>query len=162
MIRYTLVCNNGHGFESWFPSGDAYDEQAARGYVTCPICDSRQVSKALMAPAIARKDRGKPVGSAESTESTAEASVPAPVDAPLPMVAEPERRLRALLRAVREQVVASADDVGARFPDEARAMHYGERPTRAIYGVASPDEAKALVDEGIAVAPLPPAPDDRH
>lgn len=164
MIRYTLACESGHAFESWFPSGDAYDEQSARGLVSCPVCDSRRVAKALMAPAVARTDRG---GSPKAPvlvrdEKPAEALTPAPADPVLPMIAEPERRLRAMLRAVREQVTRSADHVGARFPEEARAMHYGDAPTRAIYGEASLEEARALVEEGIEVAPLPPAPDDRH
>ncbi|GLS45285.1 DUF1178 family protein [Methylobacterium brachythecii] len=160
MIRYTLACDSGHGFESWFPSGSAYDEQVERGLVTCPICDSRKVSKALMAPAIARRDRERS-GLPAPAEPQGDAP-PAATEAAVPMIAEPERRLRALLRAVREEVTRTADNVGAEFPEQARAMHYGEAPTRAIYGEASPDEARALIDEGIEVAPLPPALDDRH
>ncbi|GEO98844.1 DUF1178 family protein [Methylobacterium haplocladii] len=164
MIRYTLACESGHGFESWFPSGDAYDEQAARGLVSCPICDSHKVSKALMSPAVARTDKGPTGKAAPDTSDETPVTAPATTqaEAAFPMIAEPERRLRALLRAVREQVTRTADDVGTRFPDEARAMHYGDTPARAIYGEASLDEARALVEEGIEVAPLPPAPDDRH
>jgi hypothetical protein len=160
MIRYTLVCDSGHDFESWFPSSGAYDEQAARGLVSCPICDSHRVSKALMAPAVARTD--KPKSGGETLPVPAETPTPAPADATIPVIAEPERRLRALLNAVREHVTRNADNVGTQFPDEARAMHYGDTPTRAIYGEASLDEARALIEEGIDVAPLPPAPDDRH
>lgn len=157
MIRYSLVCEAGHGFESWFPSSKSYDEQAARGLVTCPVCDSSEVGKGLMAPNLARTDRAR----ASAPSDTAPVPVPVP-DMPLPMIAEPERRLRAMLRAVREQVVASAEHVGARFPEEARRIHYGEADERAIYGQASPQEARALIDEGIDVAPLPPMPDDRN
>ncbi|MEE7459296.1 hypothetical protein MPAR168_06955 [Methylorubrum populi] len=155
MIRFTLACESGHSFESWFPSGAAYDEQAARGLVSCPICDSRRIAKAPMAPAVARSDRArsKSPPPAPATEAPAET---------VPMIAEPERRLRALLRAVREQVVATSEHVGERFADEARAIHYGEAEGRPIYGEASPQEARALVEEGIEVMPLPPAPDDRH
>ncbi len=156
MIRYSLVCEAGHGFESWFPSSDSFDEQAASGLVACPICDSTAVTKGLMAPSLARTDRaasGRPV------EETAQ--VPAP-SAPLPMIAEPERQIREMLRALRERVVASAEHVGPRFAEEARKIHYGETEDRAIYGQASPDEARALIDEGIDVAPLPPMPDDRN
>ena len=78
------------------------------------------------------------------------------------MVAEPERRMRAMLRAMREHVTANAEHVGARFPEEARKIHYGEAEGRSIYGQASPDEARALIDEGIDVAPLPTMPDDRN
>lgn len=153
MIRYTLACDAGHDFESWFPSGDAYDDQAARGLVTCPICDSTKVGKALMAPSLSRRAR------APSSENAV--AVPA-AETPVPMIAEPERRLRDMLRAVREQVTRTADHVGPRFATEARAMHYGEVPVRSIYGEASTDEARALVDEGVAICPLPPAPDDRN
>lgn len=158
MIRFTLACDAGHAFESWFPSGAAYDEQAARGLVTCPICDSRRVAKAPMAPAVARGDRTRPEVVAASPPAAPEASDGAPV----PMIAEPERHLRALLRAVREHVVASSEHVGDRFAEEARAIHYGEAEGRPIYGEASPQEARALVEEGISVLPLPPTPDDRH
>ncbi|HEX8418199.1 MAG TPA: DUF1178 family protein [Methylobacterium sp.] len=154
MIRYTLACEAGHGFESWFPSSASYDEQAERGLVTCPICGSAKVAKGMMAPAIARGGR-VPV----ATETEAAPSAP---PEPVPMIAEPERQLRAMLRAVRDHVVKTADHVGPRFPEEARRMHYGETPPRPIYGEASPDEARALVDEGIDVAPLPTMPDDRN
>ena len=178
MIRFTLACDSGHEFETWFPSNAAYDEQSARGLVTCPFCDSARVAKAPMAPAVARTDRNRPAAPAPQRHAPA-GSVPArpgpasplpasalpasPAEIPSPMIAaEPERQLRALLRAVREQVVASAEHVGDRFADEARAIHYGDAEDRAIYGEASPQDARALLDEGIDVMPLPPAPDDRH
>ncbi|BAU92211.1 hypothetical protein MPPM_3606 [Methylorubrum populi] len=173
MIRFTLACDSGHEFETWFPSNAAYDEQSARGLVTCPFCDSARVAKAPMAPAVARTDRDRPEAPAPQRHAPA-GSVPArpsppspvpasPAEIPSPMIAaEPERQLRALLRAMREQVVASAEHVGDRFADEARAIHYGDAEDRAIYGEASPQDARALLDEGIDVMPLPPAPDDRH
>ncbi|MBY0258845.1 DUF1178 family protein [Methylobacterium sp.] len=161
MIRYTLACEAGHGFESWFPSSDSYDAQAARGLVTCPVCGSARVGKSMMAPSVARTDRG-PRGAA--AEASSEPALPVPSVASTPELAasEPEQRLRALMQALRAEVVRNADDVGARFPEEARRIHYGEVETRAIYGEASLDEARALIDEGIDVAPLPPALDDRH
>jgi hypothetical protein len=163
MIRYTLVCEAEHSFESWFPSSDSYDAQAARGLVACPVCGSAQVTKSMMAPSIARTDRGqRPAASGDAVPE--EATPPALPARTVPQLAptEPEQRLRALLHAMRAEVTKNADDVGARFPEEARRMHYGEAETRAIYGEASPDEARALIDEGIAVTPLPPASDDRH
>ncbi|KOX59168.1 MULTISPECIES: DUF1178 family protein [Methylobacterium] len=152
MIRYSLVCEAGHGFESWFPSSDSYDTQVERGLVTCPVCDSAKVSKALMVPSVARTDRAR----APAPPAKAEA------EAPVTMVAEPERQLRAMLRALREHVVANAEHVGARFPEEARRIHYGETEGRSIYGEATPAEARALIDEGIEVAAIPVLPDDRN
>ncbi|MCJ2070345.1 DUF1178 family protein [Methylobacterium sp. J-030] len=150
MIRYSLVCEAGHGFESWFPSSDSFDTQAARGLVACPICDSTAVGKALMVPSIARTDRDR-------------APAPTPqAEAPMTLIAEPERQLRAMLKAVREHVVASAEHVGPRFPEEARKIHYGETEGRSIYGEASPAEARALIEEGIDVAAIPVLPDDRN
>ena len=152
MIRYSLVCEAGHGFETWFPSSDSYDTQVERGLVTCPVCDSAKVSKALMVPSVARTDRA----CAPAPPAKAEA------EAPVTMVAEPERQLRAMLRALREHVVANAEHVGARFPEEARRIHYGETEGRSIYGEATPAEARALIDEGIEVAAIPVLPDDRN
>lgn len=159
MIRYTLGCDHRHTFESWFPSIEAYDDQTRRGLVACPVCGSQSVAKTLMAPAIARTDRGPRPSPAVEPRAVAPATTP---EQPVALIAEPERRLRALLKAVRENVLQTADDVGARFPSEARAMHYGEVDSRAIYGQASPDEAQALIEEGIAVLPLPPSPDERN
>ncbi|MGH1591621.1 DUF1178 family protein [Methylobacterium phyllosphaerae] len=150
MIRYSLVCEAGHGFESWFPSSESYDAQAERGLVTCPVCDSAKVAKALMVPNVARTDRGRAP------------APPAKTDAPVTMIAEPERQVRAMLRAFREHVVANSEHVGARFPEEARKIHYGEAEGRSIYGEASPAEARALMDEGIEVAAIPVLPDDRN
>ena len=153
MIRYSLVCAAEHGFESWFPSSDSYDAQVERGLVACPVCDSTRVTKALMAPAL-----GRPV---REPAPTVPATTP-PVEAPVTMIAEPERQMRAMLRAFREHVTANSEPVGARFPEEARKIHYGEAEGRSIYGQASPAEARALIEEGIDVAPLPIMPDDRN
>lgn len=149
MIRYSLVCEARHGFESWFPSSESFDTQVASGLVTCPVCASAAVSKALMVPSIARSDRAPDV-------------TPGQVGAPVCLTAEPERQVRAMLKALRDHVVASAEHVGARFPEEARRIHYGEAEGRSIYGEASPAEARALIDEGIAVAAIPVLPDDRN
>jgi hypothetical protein len=153
MIRYSLVCDDGHGFESWFPSSESYDTQVARGLVACPICDSVKIGKALMVPNVARTDRDR---------AAVPATVPMRPDAPVTMIAEPERQMRAMLRAFREHVVANAEHVGARFPEEARKIHYGEAEGRSIYGRASAAEARALVEEGIDVSAIPILPDDRN
>jgi hypothetical protein len=155
MIRYSLRCERGHDFESWFQSSSAYDSQHKRGLVACPICESTKVDKAIMAPRIARKGKSK--------------SAPEPVAAPAedtastPLVMAPqERELLAKLRDLRDHVLKNADDVGKKFPEEARKMHYGDIEQRAIYGEATVEEARSLVDEGIEVAALPVLPGDRN
>lgn len=137
MIKYALKCAEGHGFESWFQSGAAFDNLQARGLVVCPYCGLQSVEKALMAPAVA------PAAHAP------DATVPAPSD-----VVAPEQRLRQL----REKIEATADYVGSRFAHEARAMYLGDIPDRPIYGEARPAEARALLEEGVPVLPLPFVP----
>lgn len=154
MIRYRLVCESGHDFESWFPSSDSYDAQVAHGLVACPVCGSVRIVKGMMAPAIARGDR--------APAPVQQAGLPVPVPPMEAMLGEREQQLRAAIRAMRAHVTENADDVGGRFPEEARRIHYGESPTRAIYGEANLDEVRALVEEGIDVAPLPRMPDDRN
>ncbi len=156
MIRYALACDQGHAFESWFPSGAAYEEQAQRGLVSCPACGSAKVGKQLMAPSIARRDR-------EAAQVPALAEPPPAADtAPVALLSERERQLRAMLREIRDHVTKNAEHVGARFVEEARKMHYGETEHRSIYGEASLDEARALLEEGVDVQPLPMIADDRN
>jgi len=158
VIRYALVCHQGHAFESWFANSAAYDKQVKRKLVTCPVCDSAKVEKAIMAPRLARKDKS----------TSMPAPVEAPVSAPTPepatpvMISPQEREFRAKLKELREHLTANSDNVGKKFPEEARKMHYGEIEHRSIYGVASPDEAKELADEGVPFHPLPVLPEDRN
>jgi len=133
MIRYALVCKNGHEFEGWFPGIDACDKQLDKGLVACPDCGSVKVKKALMAPSVASK---KGDG--------------APNKAAMAFAAE-----RAKLEALRRHVEQNFENVGERFPEEARRIHYGETEKRDIFGEASLAEAKELVEEGVEVAPLP-------
>ena len=156
MIRYALQCERGHAFESWFQSSSAYESQVKRKLVTCPACGSARVEKAIMAPQIVGK-KGR--ASAEPAPAPA-ADVPAPASTPLLMAQE--RELRAKLKELRDHIVKTADNVGERFPNEARKMHYGDIEHRPIYGEASPEEARALIDEGVEVTPLPVLPDDRN
>ena len=158
MIRYSLHCERDHAFESWFQDSSAYDTQVKRKLVSCPVCSSVQIEKAIMAPRIVGKkgrDRVEPVP-----------AVPGPVEAPAtastPLMMAQERELRAKLKELRDHVVKNADNVGERFPNEARKMHYGDIEHRPIYGEASPEEARSLIDEGIEVTPLPVLPDDRN
>jgi hypothetical protein len=156
MIRYNLRCERGHAFESWFQSSEVYETQEKRKLVNCPSCGSAKVERAIMAPQIVSRksrDRAQPVPAA-ATEATTPASTPL-------MMAQ-ERELRAKLRELRDHIVKNADNVGERFPNEARKMHYGDIEHRPIYGEASPEEARSLIDEGVEVSPLPVLPDDRN
>lgn len=138
MIHYTLSCENQHRFDGWFKSATAYDEQVARGIVTCPVCASARVEKALMAPAVARSSETMPVA------------------APNP------EQVRAFLKAMRQKVMAEADYVGPRFAEEARKIHYNEADQRGIYGEATREEVTSLVEEGIEIMPLPNIPDEHN
>jgi hypothetical protein len=149
LIRYTLCCEAGHTFESWFNNSTAFDRQAARGLVTCPMCGSAKVEKAIMAPAL-------------SGGREAPAPEPEPEKTPVAIVSKEEVDLRKKLKELRDHIVKSADYVGEKFPEEARRMHYGEIEHRSIYGEASPDAAKSLADEGIEFHPLPRLPDERN
>jgi hypothetical protein len=156
MILYSLHCARGHAFESWFQSSSAYDAQVKRQLVSCPACGSVRVEKAIMAPQIVSK-RGRD-GAVPAPAPAAEVTAPAST----PLLLAQERELRAKLRELREHIVKNADNVGERFPNEARKMHYGDIEHRPIYGEASPDEARALIEEGVEVSPLPVLPDDRN
>jgi hypothetical protein len=168
MIRYTLVCNKRHEFESWFTNSAAYDKQARRGLVTCPLCGSAKVEKALMAPRLARADtpsnqKAAPAHPPPPPPHAGEGeAAPAPAQTPVAMISPQEREFRRKLRELRDHLVKNAENVGPRFPEEARKIHYGEAEHRSIYGVASPKDAKALHEEGIEFSPLPVLPDERN
>jgi len=166
MIRYTLVCNKRHEFESWFANSAAYDKQAKRGLVTCPVCGSAKVEKALMAPGLARAGIPPPRKEAptQPTPASPAEAAPAAAQAPTPvaMISPQEREFRQKLRELRDHLVKNAENVGPRFPEEARKMHYGEAEHRSIYGIASPEDAKELHEEGIEFSPLPMLPDERN
>jgi hypothetical protein len=151
MIKYTLVCEQRHEFESWFASSAAYDKQEKRGLVSCPACGSGKVEKAIMAPRLAGTRKGK-------KRAAAETSAPAPVA----MLSPQEQELRSKLKELREHITKNADYVGQKFPEEARKMHYGEIEHRSIYGEASPMEARELIEEGIEIHPLPIIADERN
>jgi hypothetical protein len=173
MIRYTLICNKRHEFESWFANSAAYDKQAKRGLVACPLCGSTKVEKALMTPRLARADRSAaqaraaaPPAAAPTTAATGpvQASAPAAEGAatPVAMISPQEQEFRRKLKDLRDHLLRNAENVGPRFPEEARKMHYGEAEHRSIYGMASPQEAEALHEEGIEFSPLPVLPDERN
>jgi hypothetical protein len=159
MIRYSLRCERGHAFESWFQSSAAYESQEKRKLVSCPSCGSIKVERGIMAPQIVSK-KGREIAPPEPAASVAPAEMTTTESTPLLM--SQERELRAKLKELRDHIVKNADNVGERFPNEARKMHYGDIEHRPIYGEASPDEARALVEEGVEVSPLPVLPDDRN
>jgi hypothetical protein len=156
MIRYNLRCEQGHAFESWFQSSSAYETQEKRKLVNCPSCGSAKVERAIMAPQIVSK-RARETAAPAPAAST---DVTAPASTSLMMAQE--RELRAKLKELRDHIVKNADNVGERFPNEARKMHYGDIEHRPIYGEASPEEARSLIEEGVEVSPLPVLPDDRN
>ena len=133
MIRYQLVCKKSHSFEGWFRDSSAYDAQAAKGLLVCPTCNSKKIAKAPMAPAVSKKG--------ELAEAAAKA-----------------KSVREFVMNVRKHVEENAEYVGERFPNEARAIHYGDAEERQIYGEATLADARELVEEGIPVAPLPSLP----
>jgi hypothetical protein len=135
MIRYNLKCNNDHGFESWFASAAACDSLMASGRISCIHCGSTEVTKSLMAPAV---NHG--------------GDVPAAAARPL---ATPANPVEAALAALRREVEANSEYVGLDFVTEARAIHEGTAPERAIFGEARIDEARKLLEDGVPVAPLP-------
>ena len=152
MIRYALTCDKRHGFESWFKSSKAYDDQVARGLLVCPQCGSAKVEKAMMAPTVARRQRRERSARAPAGEDKS----------PVALLSEHERELRGKLKELREQLIKNADYVGPQFAEEARKMHYGEIEHRSIYGEASPEEAASLLDDGIEFHPLPYLPNERN
>ncbi|HEU4550207.1 MAG TPA: DUF1178 family protein [Rhizomicrobium sp.] len=134
MIAYNLRCHKGHEFEAWFRDSAAFDQQAAQGCVCCPRCNSVRVQKAIMAPSVA--------GTKKSRKPARE-----------------RRQMQQFMTGLRKYVQENADYVGPNFAEEARKIHYGETPDRHIYGEATMQEARELIEEGVDVAPLPPDPE---
>jgi hypothetical protein len=163
MIRYTLNCERDHSFESWFQNSAAYDKQAKRGLVTCPVCGSAKVEKAIMAPRLARTDAPEPAPPPNLPAVAPNAPPPAPTaKTPMAIMSPQERELRQKLKELRDHVTKNSNYVGKSFPEEARKIHYGETEHRSIYGEASPEEAKSLHEEGIDFHPLPILPDEMN
>ena len=150
MIKYTLVCEQRHEFDSWFASSTAYDKQEKRGLISCPTCNSSKVEKAIMAPRLS------------GTRKRRRAAAETPAAAPVAMLSPQEQELRTKLKELRDHITKNADYVGKKFPEEARKMHYGETEHRSIYGEASIEAAKELSEEGIELHPLPVLPDEQN
>ncbi len=142
MIRYALGCAEGHSFDSWFPDSAAYETQRKRGFVACPECGSTKVEKAIMAPAVVGGER---------------VALEPPPEA---LIDDRRRQARAMVQHLRREIEANTDDVGPKFPEIARAIHHGDEPERAIRGQASLKEAKALIEDGVGVLPMPVLADE--
>ncbi len=146
MIHFTLKCENDHRFDSWFQSSDAFDKLKAAGMVACTQCGSTQVDKAMMAPRV-QASRSK----AKAPDATPAQNAPGPLSTP----ANPAEQA---MTELRKKIEDNADYVGVNFVREARDIHDGLSPERAIYGEAKPEEARKLIEDGVPVAPLPFVP----
>jgi hypothetical protein len=184
MILYKLQCKKGHEFEAWFASSDAFDRQKKKGQLACPSCGTKSVSKALMTPNVtprsrrkaAAPDKQQPTGSRKPETQRPETQRPEAQrpdtqrpEAQRPEAQRPETQrvaahseLVTALRKLRAEIEGKSEYVGARFPEEARKIHYEEVPARGIHGEATAEEAKALKDEGIEFYPLPILPEDQN
>lgn len=146
MIKFGLICDSEHEFDAWFSSSDNFGKQRKRGLVTCPHCNSAKVDKSLMAPSVstARRKEKMRVSLPDSTIATA------------------QQAAMAEMRKLRDTILNNSENVGKQFPDEARKIHYGESEQRGIYGEASLDDARSLLDEGIDLLPIPVLPEDSN
>ena len=133
MIRYSLKCAAGHGFESWFQGAEAFASLRGAGQLACPVCGDTKVEKELMAPAVR----------------------PARKQDAAPSLRNPASEVEAAIAALRKQIEENSEYVGVNFAAEARRIHAGEAPERSIHGEARPDDARAMIEEGLPVAPLP-------
>ena len=157
MILYRLRCKRGHEFEAWFAGSAAFDKQEKRGQLSCPNCGTRSVSKALMAPSVAKRSKRKAAGKKEDDKPAA-AEVPKPETQRVAA----HHELASAMRKLRAEIESKSEYVGSRFPEEARKIHYEESPARGIRGEATAEEAKSLSEEGIEFFPLPVLPEDHN
>ena len=160
MIKYSVACDQAHIFTSWFRSSDDYDEQALRGLVECPTCQSTKVTKAVMSPNIARRDR--PHGATPKADGAAPSLEAADKPQALALLDDGSRHLRAALRDLRTKIMEASTDVGDQFAEQARRMHDGDIPQRPIRGQTTLDEARALWEGGVPVMPIPTLPEDQN
>ncbi|MEE2945064.1 MAG: DUF1178 family protein [Pseudomonadota bacterium] len=152
MIQYSLKCSSctdGNRFDSWFQNAEAFEKLQSAGMVTCPSCGSSDVKKAIMAP------RVRPSRSAAAPQPGPEATPTPPVPKTEAMLSTPANPAEQALAELKKKVEETSDYVGDKFAQEARAMHTGDAPERAIYGEANLEEAKSLIEDGVPVAPLP-------
>jgi len=150
VIHFSLICEHEHEFDSWFANNNAYDEQKQAGLVTCPFCGSQKIQKQLMAPSISTKtNRTGDPGNQHQAMLSARHD---------PVISE----ITENIRKMRQHVSENAEDVGKNFAKEAREIHYEEKPARNIYGQATFDDARLLLEEGVNVMALPALPEDKN
>ncbi len=140
MIKFSLVCDQAHEFESWFANSTAFEAQSGRGLVSCPFCGSKRTSKAVMAPFVAAKTRLEKSAGSEAVLSDTDAV-----------------KMRSAVQSLRAHVVENAEDVGSGFSEEARKQHFGETKAKPIYGTASAQDVAGLLEDGVDIMPLPDA-----
>ena len=157
MIKYALRCDGGHAFESWFRDSASYDSLAEAKLVACPQCGSSHVDKALMAPSV-QTSRGR----ANVPESVPALPPQPEVPATLPLLDDRTAKLRSMIKELRTQMIDGSTDVGTAFAREARKIHDGVADTKPIHGVASRDEVRGLLEDGIEIMPIPALPDDAN
>lgn len=145
MIKYSLVCDKEHDFDGWFGSSDDYEKQRKRGFVECPMCGSKKVSKALMSPGVAGTKKSAFV--LQDTTSIA---------------SQMPQEVVSKIREIKKHIEQNSENVGDKFPEEARKIHYGEAEKRGIYGKASLEEAVGLAEEGVSVVPIPDLPEEKN
>jgi len=152
MIHYQLRCSDGHAFDGWFKDSAGFDQQAQAGLLSCPMCGDAQVARALMTPSVGRKRTDVVLDNA-----TAKPVSPPTVDVGASPAVMPDQ-MRAVLQRIRTEVEAKCDYVGGGFAEEARRIHTGDSPARAIYGETSPEQAERLADDGIEITRIPWVP----
>jgi hypothetical protein len=154
MIRFALSCNENHAFEGWFASSADFDNQCERDLLSCPVCGSSEVKKALMTPSIAK--------AAKVDESQTQQVVNTAPRKQLSRLNPAQHEIVRQIAVLRDKVLSEAENVGERFPEEARKIHYGETDARGIYGTADTEDVLQLLEEGIEVIPLPESPEDKN
>jgi hypothetical protein len=157
MIHYSLKCGAGHRFDSWFQNTAAFAALEAARQLTCPVCGANEVEKDLMAPSVRPARKAADAAKETSVERAADAASPVAA-AGAPNLRDPGTDLEAAIAALRKQIAENSEYVGMNFAAEARRIHDGDAPERAIYGEARPEEARQMIEDGLPVAPLPFVP----
>lgn len=151
MIRYALICDNDHDFDSWFVNSAGFDALNSKNLIECPVCTSTKIRKQIMSPKVQRTDL-VPV----------EQEWMAPASQSAALLSAEDLEMRRKLAEIRQRLTENSEDVGSRFAEEARNMHFGDSEQRPIYGCVSLEEARELIEDGVGILPIPPAFDERN